>query len=222
MFRINKYITLDLRNGKTVILLDNSEFLLCTGVFINVDTKSGQLEHDSIDEIIDDEDMRTFVSISPEEEFWVHCSNLQAWNENNYDTTLLHSNIAFPLLKGLVRLGDPRAKKTFKDELVKRLLSDYAPTIVFLLRCGYLDHFTDEEFEVLLSEVRKKTYTLDKRVLDMMFVGDDFDEVPPLERFKMRAILFLIEHPKLNLLGLLMKFGRYYLKDYYPWIFKFF
>ena len=222
MFRINEYISLELRSGKTVVLLDNSEFLLCTGVFINVNIKSGRLEYDSVDEIIDDENMRTTVSVSPEEEFWVHCSNLQAWSENDYDTRLLHSNIAFPLLKKLARLGDPSAKRAFKDELVKRFLSDYAPTIIFLLKAGYLDVFTDEEFDVILSEAKKIAPTLDRRVLDLMFIGEDFDEVPPLERFKPRAILFLIKHPKINLFELLIRFGRYYLTDFYPWIFKFF
>ena len=38
----------------------------------------------------------------------------------------------------------------------------------------------------------------------------------------MRAILFLIEHPKLYLFESLIKFGRYYFKDYGPWILKFF
>ena len=222
MFRINKYITLELRDGKTVVLLNNSEFLICAGVFVDINTRSGCLDYDSVDKLIDDEYTRSHVSLSPEEEFWVHCSNLQAWSENNYDTKLLHSNIAFPLLKGLVRLGDPRAKRAFKDELVKRLLSDYAPTIIFLLKAGYLDVFTDEEFDVILSEVKKKAPTLDRLVLNMMFIGEDFDEVPPLERFKPRAILFLIEHPNINLFELFIKFGHLYIRDYYPWIFKFF
>ena len=46
--------------------------------------------------------------------------------------------------------------------------------------------------------------------------------MPPLERLKMRAILFLIDHPKLNLFELFIKFGYLYIRDYYPWIFKFF
>ena len=225
MFRINEYITLELRDGKTVILLDNSEFLICTAVSINSILRD--LAYGSVDKTIEDLDMRYFVSLSPEEEYWVHCSNLQAWNENNYDTRLLHSNLAFPLLEELVRLGDSKALEVFKGEIVKRLKSNHMPTVIFLLQSGYLDGFTDEEFEKLLSDVKDKNYTYeintqDKIVLDMMFIGDDFDEVPPLERFKPRVILFLIDHPTLNLFELLIKFGRYYLRDYYLWIFKFF
>jgi len=185
------------------------------------------LAYGSVDKTIEDLDMRSFVSLSPEEEYWVHCSNLQTWSENNYDTRLLHSSIAFHLLEELVRLGDPQALEVFKDEIVKKLKSNHMPTVINLLQSGYLDKFTDEEFEILLSEVKDKNYTYeidtqDKIVLDMMFIGDDFDEVPPIERFKPKTILFLIEHPILNLFELIIKFGRYYLRDYYPWIFKFF
>lgn len=225
MFRINKYITLELRNGKTVSFMDNSEFLICKAA--NINSYLRDLAYGSIDKTIEDLDMRSFVSLSQEEEFWVHCSNLQAWNENNYDTRFLHSNLAFPLLEELVRLSDPKALEVFKDEIVKKLKSNHMPTVINLLQSGYLDKFTDEEFEILLSEVKDKNYTYeintqDKVVLDMMFIGDDFDEVPPVERFKTRTILFLIEHPILNLFELLIKFGCYYFKDYYPWIFKFF
>jgi len=38
-------------------------------------------------------------TITPEEEFWGHCSNLQTWVEHNYDTNILDDNLAFPLLK---------------------------------------------------------------------------------------------------------------------------
>ena len=37
------------------------------------------------------------VDITPKQEFWAHCSNLQTWNENYYDTRLIHTNLAFPL-----------------------------------------------------------------------------------------------------------------------------
>ncbi|KKN50191.1 hypothetical protein LCGC14_0635370, partial [marine sediment metagenome] len=43
--------------------------------------------------------------ITPEAEFWGHCSNFQVWAEQNYDTRLLHSNLSFPLLKKLTEIG---------------------------------------------------------------------------------------------------------------------
>lgn len=69
------------------------------------------------------------MDITPEEEFWGHCSNLQAWVENNYDTRLLHSNIAFPLLKKLTEAGDPNTNKVFKEEIARRFESGFMPVI---------------------------------------------------------------------------------------------
>ena len=53
-------------------------------------------------------------------EFWGHCSNLEVWNENDYDTRLLEKTLAFPLLKKLVRVRDKRAVKSFKLEVAER------------------------------------------------------------------------------------------------------
>ena len=52
-------------------------------------------------------------TITPEQEFWGHRSNIQAWVECEYDTRLLHSNLSFPLLKALSDAGDPKAKAIF-------------------------------------------------------------------------------------------------------------
>ncbi|KKK43244.1 hypothetical protein LCGC14_0911180 [marine sediment metagenome] len=221
MFRINKYITLDLQNGKTVILLGGIKFLLCKGVFVNINSNIVKQGHNTIDEIIDDESKLAFVPLDPEEEFWVHCSNLQAWEENNYDSTMLHSNIAFPLLEELVGLGDPLAKRVFKDEVVRRLFMDYTPTIVYLLKHEYLSLFTDEELELIMLEVKKKNYICDKGVLDMLFINDDFDEDPPIDRLNLRTMIFFIEHPHLNLFELLIKYADSYFSRYHHWIIKF-
>ena len=58
--------------------------------------------------------------IDPKTEFWGHCSNLQVWVENNYDTRLIHRNLSFPLLKKLTEVGDPTARRHFKEEIAKR------------------------------------------------------------------------------------------------------
>ena len=73
-------------------------------------------------------------NIEPEQEFIGHCSNLKVWTEHQYDTRLLHSSLAFPLLKELMTVGDPIAKKRFKEEVTLRFSSGYPSTILFLLR----------------------------------------------------------------------------------------
>jgi Leucine-rich repeat (LRR) protein len=86
------------------------------------------------------------MGIDSETEFWAHCSNVQAWCENDYDTRLLHSNLSFPLLKKLTEVGDILAKKAFKEEIARRLESGYPPVIIFLIAENYIDFLDRESF----------------------------------------------------------------------------
>ncbi|MEX2757571.1 MAG: leucine-rich repeat domain-containing protein, partial [Candidatus Sigynarchaeota archaeon] len=75
--------------------------------------------------------------LSPAEEVLAHASNLQAWVENDYDTRLLHANIAFPLLKELARAGDEKATRVLDAEIETRLRSGNQVTRQFILEtCG--------------------------------------------------------------------------------------
>jgi len=94
---------------------------------------------------------RCKYNISPETEFWGHCSNIQAWYENSYATNLLHRNLAFPLLKALVNIGDPLAKKVFKEEIAVRFESGYPSVVLYLIKQGYLDYLNDEELNTLFE-----------------------------------------------------------------------
>lgn len=87
--------------------------------------------------------------IPPEVEFWGHCSNLQAWYENDYDTRLIHRNLAFPLLKELTDVGDPLAKRVFREEIAQRLESGYLPVVSYLLLEEYTNYLSDEYFEAI-------------------------------------------------------------------------
>ena len=98
------------------------------------------------------EKIPTEVGLSPETRFWGHCSNLQAWSENNYDTRILHSNLAFPLLKKLTEAGDPVAHNVFKEEIAKKLNSGYPPVIDFLIEENYTKFLTKEEATLVLSK----------------------------------------------------------------------
>jgi len=208
MFKINKYLALDLQKGKTVILLEGSEFLICKAVFVDINGNMEELVYDTIDEVVDDESNRVFLSINPEEEFWVHCSNLQAWVENNYDTALLHSNIAFPLLKKLSEVGDSKARRCFKDEIVKKIESGYIPTVIYIVMSHLFDFFSQEEFEVLIESIRGGQYFLKEKYLDLIYSFD-------IERRSLSSndLIFLIEHPCINLVELLIKFGRKYFEE---------
>lgn len=159
-FKVNDYITLKLEEEKTMIYVKGKRFRQCKFLLLDIPIEkiSSFNEIESIDEAankldhslepIEDErfDENKSHIIPPEVEFWGHCSNLQVWSEYNYDTRLLHSNLAFPLLKKLVNVGDLKAKKVFKEEIAKRLSSGFNSAVEFLYNTGYIDFLTRDEF----------------------------------------------------------------------------
>ncbi len=156
-FVVNEYITLKLEDEETVIYVDGRSFMQCNFLLLNIPLKD-QTDFDEIDSIDEAEgyldhsmngvDAR-YSSIPPDTLFWGHCSNFQAWAENNYDTRLLHRNLAFPLLKRLVNVGDSKARKSLAEEIAKRLESGYLPVIQFLAIEGYFDYLALDYINLL-------------------------------------------------------------------------
>ena len=105
-------------------------------------------------------------TIKPETAFWAHCSNLQTWAENSYDTGILDSRLAFPLLKRLTEVGDKTAEKVFKQEIIKGMMSENFNRILLLVENSYLDYLTTKDlkfitskyklFDFILNEIREK------------------------------------------------------------------
>ncbi len=60
------------------------------------------------------------------------------WVENNYDTCLLHKNLAFPLLKKLSSVGDPVAKEVLVQEIAERFKSKSTAVQIFLIQGNFL------------------------------------------------------------------------------------
>jgi len=163
-FRINHFLTLKLENKTTNIYVIGKIFTQCKFLLLNIPTDKIH-EFDKIESIDDaaerlDHELefqpKSKIKISPETEFWGHCSNLQAWVEYYYNPCLLHSNLAFPLLKKLTDVGDPIAKKVFKEEVLLRFESFNPPTQQFLIKNGYLKYFNKQEkeeiFKLILDE----------------------------------------------------------------------
>ena len=165
-FKINEYITLSLEEGKTIIYVDGEKFNQCKFLLLNIPVEkiSNFSELKSIDEAAEELDRsmegnsRKKVQIPPEVEFWGHCSNLQVWVENDYDTRLLHSHLSFPLLKRLTEIGDTKAKQVFKKEIAERFSSGNASTSSYLLNEGYLEFFNQEEREVLINSLKEISF----------------------------------------------------------------
>ncbi|KKN41829.1 hypothetical protein LCGC14_0719410 [marine sediment metagenome] len=159
-FQINKYLILRLEDGETNIYINNQKFIHCKFLLLSVNIKELKSldEIDSIDEAAEklDKSLETYdtkkaIYIDPETEFWAHCSNLQVWYENNYNSKLLHRNLAFPLLKRLTEVGDPIAKKVFKEEIAKRFSSGVHSVMLYLMNEGYITFLNKEEFETVLD-----------------------------------------------------------------------
>lgn len=126
-FKVNEYITLKLEGDDdwkhTFIYINGREFDQYKFLLLNIPveriTSFDELE--SIDEVAErlgrsmEGQGIIEIDIPPEVEFWGHCSNLQVWYENNYDTRLLKSDLAFPLLEELTEAGDPIDKLVFRE-----------------------------------------------------------------------------------------------------------
>ncbi|MBN1802173.1 MAG: hypothetical protein JW891_11740 [Candidatus Lokiarchaeota archaeon] len=156
IFRINKYIELKLEDGKTHIYVKGEKFRQCKSLALQISLErgSGKNEIQSIDELeLMNMEKKSDLQITSEEEFWGHCSNLQAWVGNNYDTRLLHRNMAFPLLKRLSQEGDQKAKKVFKEEIVKRLKNGVPTVVKYLIEENYMDFLNEEELRTFFEFV---------------------------------------------------------------------
>jgi len=180
-FKINKYLELkllqaDILDTYTQIFVNNESFFQCAYILINnPQNHKDQFEINSIDEAaekLDSQLEELFEQpslVPPEALFWAHCSNLQAWAESGYDTRILHSNLAFPLLKKLCEAGDPKAKKVFNEEIAKRILSQYPPVIIFLLEGGYLDYLSNSELEFVSGELIRQINMPHSKLIDVNF-----------------------------------------------------
>ncbi|MBD3216462.1 MAG: hypothetical protein GF311_27865 [Candidatus Lokiarchaeota archaeon] len=165
---INEFITLRLEDGQTELYLNGEKFRQCKYLFIVNPEKSVGADVNSIDEAaemfentleqVEGKENITpeQLGITPEEMFWGHCSNIQAWVEYGYDTRLLHSNLAFPLLKKIAELGDKTARRVFREEVVKRFIDGTDNTRKFLIQEYYIENLSEEELGVIVppSEAR--------------------------------------------------------------------
>ena len=158
-FIINQYLSVRLERDETMIYVAGERFIQCKFLLLNIPISqiNSFEEIDSIDEATEkideymEDDFRE-AEIPPEIEFWGHCSNLQVWHEHGYDTRLIHSNLAFPLLKKLTEAGDPLARKVFKAEILKRYKNGTENTINYLTEEGFLEYLTSaEHLDVLLD-----------------------------------------------------------------------
>lgn len=168
-----------MEDDKTNIYVKGELFRQCSYLLINIPIEeiSSFDELESIDEAAEKLDRsmeghRIDLQIPPELEFWGHCSNLQVWYEQNYDTRLLHRNLAFPLLKELSDKGDPTATKAFKEEIAKRIESGHPIVVIYLVENEYFNYFNKDELDSFLG---RDLHSELSRILLKMSKGADKD-----------------------------------------------
>lgn len=156
-FQVNEFISLKLVFSKTLIYVCDELFLTCQKVALSlVPSKFKEYsDFDDIDEIIDfyqsKYDPKGEVMITPEEEFWAHSSNMQAWVDNNYNTCVLSKNISFPILTELSNREIPHFKILFKEELITRIRGGGIKTLLYFINEFYLNYLTEQDlFDGLL------------------------------------------------------------------------
>ncbi|MFW9872627.1 MAG: hypothetical protein ACFFG0_05950 [Candidatus Thorarchaeota archaeon] len=160
-YKINEYLALRLNYPITEIYVNGEYFAQCKRLMLIIpDEKSERYNNiESIDDatevynysiqdsqIINDKlDTKKRIYIDPEEEFWGHCSNLQAWVEHDYNTRLLKADLAFPLLEKLVKEGDKKALIKLKEEILRRVIDGNKQVIEYLFVENYLNYLNNEE-----------------------------------------------------------------------------
>jgi len=173
-FTINEYLTLKLESGQTFIYVKGKRFRQCIRLVFHIpiiDVEDYD-QIDSIDEVFElyrRLDGKRFHSenysldLTPEQEFWGHCSNIQAWVEHDYDTRLLHSNLAFPLLKALAREGLDQARKRLKFEIMRRFETISLNVLMMLTEQKYIFYLDAEAIKQKIEDLRINGFIDERR-----------------------------------------------------------
>ncbi len=139
-------------DNRTRIYINNNQFMQCSYLLISIPCNHSNDDFESIDEIVDlysNRNESDTTMLTPDEEFMGHCSNVQAWVENGYDTRVLDSKLSFPLLKELARNGDEFAETRLREEIILRYKSRYRNVQIFLWDEGYMSMLTREQRQEL-------------------------------------------------------------------------
>ena len=158
-FKISELITLKLEYGlsypqnyklRTNIYINGNLFKQCKYLLLDFPTKDKKIrEVDNIDdamELYSRKMEHDHTIIPPETEFWGHCSNIQAWYENDYDIRILHSNLSLPMLKELVK-HDKTAVISLKEQIAERI--EKGGYNAYKIYRNYISIFNQEELEIL-------------------------------------------------------------------------
>ncbi len=226
-YKINQSLKLKLEGGRTNIYVNNRLFRQCMYLLINIPVNKirDYDEINSIDEVASKLDRtmeRDHGKVPSETEFWGHCSNIQAWAENNYDTRILHRNLAFPLLKALSDAGDPVARQKFKEEIAIRYATGHPTVITYLTQNGYLSYLTEDEFESMLLNIDFPS--IDEYARKIIYFLKNVEEPGSFKQIKQLTTIFVnrfrFKYKYLIILKVVEKIPKLLRQDFVELIFK--
>ena len=173
-FRINQFITLKLIDfgdgiGSTQVYVNGSNF----NVSIFSLEEAHELLHGTKTYCCMDEVHRNllwnnngiFTKLDSNTMFWISCYYISAWIDYDYDTRLLQMDEAFPILNALYEVGDIKARRVLKTEIVNRILSGYLPVVIYLISMGYLKFFKFEKIIWLFENCLVSVGLRDRSIL---------------------------------------------------------
>ncbi len=132
-FVVSKHISIRLEGTEIYIYIDGNRFKQCASLVLNIpidkiedfdDIKSIEEAVERLESTEGWDQLSLEYHISPEEEFFGHCSNIQAWYESGYNSNILHYTLSFSLLQELAKY-DSVAKAVLREEVAKRLATGY-------------------------------------------------------------------------------------------------
>jgi len=143
---------------KTHIFVDGQKFQQCMYVILNEIPK--EISGESIDEIIKNTPIENKIGessdvLKPEEAFFGHCSNIQAWVDHDYNPNCLDSRISFPLLKKLSEVGDEKAKRIFESEIDSRLFGDFINATIVILEIEFESRFFNKRQFLSIQQLER-------------------------------------------------------------------
>lgn len=181
-YKIDDLLSVKLVNFKTHIYINNKKFIICKHVVLNIPQSDVSDDFETIDEIISKYKVATYkTEITPEEELFVHYSNLKAWQENNYDLSLLAGDLSFPLLMEMSKY-DIKYFFILLSELDKRYEKGNDKIKEYLLR----RHKRDAKKLINRFKLTREKINLTSFLTEVLKVDDDYHE----RRFRRESLLY--------------------------------
>ena len=159
-----------MENNITNIYIRGERFDQCKYLLLNLEAEEIPEYDDfkSIDEVFEyysRKNERNKFVLDPEQEFIGHCSNIEAWVENDFNVNILHTSLSFPLLIRLSYLGNAKAKTALKEEIAERLLTKNRNTVLYFLETDYLFLFEIEELEFLFEQICPSLFDIEDQAI---------------------------------------------------------